>query len=243
MPRTGTTLVERILSSHTEVASAGESQNFGVLLKRAAGTPSARVLDEATLEQAHSVDYEALGRRYLEQTRPPLDRPRFVDKMPLNFFYLGAMARALPTARFVVVRRNPLDTGLGNFRQLFATGFRYYDYALDLRDIARYYAAFDRLVAHWQRVLPGRVHEIGYERLVLDQRVETERLLAHCGLAWEAGCLEFEKNPAPVATASAVQVRRGLDSTGIGRWRRFERQLEPLITELQNVGVALRTGG
>jgi tetratricopeptide (TPR) repeat protein len=241
MPRTGTTLVERILSSHPQVASAGESQNFGVLLKRATGTVSNRVLDEATLERALSVDFAALGRRYLEQTRPPLDRPRFVDKMPLNFFYLGAIARALPAARLVVVRRNPLDTGLGNFRQLFATGFRYYDYALDLRDIARYYAAFDRLIAHWQRVLPGRVHEVGYEQLVRDQRRETERLLAHCGLAWEAACLEFASNPTPVATASAVQVRRALDASGIGRWRRFEPQLEPLIAELQALGVDLRS--
>ena len=239
MPRTGTTLVERILSSHSEVASAGESQNFGVLLKRATGTASPRVLDEATLERSRSVDFEALGRRYLERTRSPLDRPRFVDKMPLNFFYLGAIARALPSARLVVVRRNPLDTGLGNFRQLFATGFRYYDYALDLRDIARYYVSFDRLVAHWRRVLPGRVHEIGYERLVRDQQGETTRLLAHCGLAWEAACLEFERNPTPVATASAVQVRRALDASGIGRWRRFEQQLAPLIAELQDAGVDL----
>ncbi|HEX9207664.1 MAG TPA: sulfotransferase [Steroidobacteraceae bacterium] len=240
MPRTGTTLVERILSSHSQVASAGESQNFGVLLKRATGTPSPRVLDEATLQRSRSADFAELGRRYVEQTRPSPGRPRFVDKMPLNFFYLGAIARALPDASLVVMRRNPLDAGLGNFRQLFATHFRYYDYALDLRDIARYYAAFDRLVAHWRRVLPGRVHEIAYERLVSDPQGETERLLQHCGLAWEAGCLEFEKNPAPVSTASAVQVRRPLETGGIGRWRRFERQLQPLIAELQHVGIDLR---
>lgn len=240
MPRTGTTLVERILSSHSRVATAGESQNFGVLLKRATGTQSPLVLDADTLEHARAIDFEALGRRYVEQTRPSLDKPRFVDKMPLNFFYLGAIARALPAASIIVVRRNPLDTGLGNYRQLFATNFRYYDYALDLRDIARYYVQFDGLIAHWQRVLPGRVHEIEYERLVRDQQQETQRLLAHCGLAWEANCLEFERNPTPVATASAVQVRRGLDASGIGRWRGFENQVQPLIEEFANVGFDLQ---
>lgn len=243
MPRTGTTLVERILSSHSMVASAGEAQNFGVLLKRATGSPSSRVLDEATLERAQHVDFAALGRRYIEETRPPSGKPRFVDKMPLNFFYLGAIAQALPAARLVILRRHPLDTGVANYRQLFATGFRYYDYALDLRDIARYYACFDALVRHWQQVLPGRVHEVGYESLVQDPAVEIRKLLAHCGLAWEAGCLDFGSNPAPVATASAVQVRRGWDATGIARWRKFERQLGPLIDELQRVGVDLQGGG
>jgi Flp pilus assembly protein TadD len=240
MPRTGTTLVERILSSHSQVASAGESQNFGVLLKRACETPSPQVLDEATLAQSLRVDLLALGRRYVEQTRPAgRPQPRFVDKMPLNFFYLGHIARALPAASLVVVRRHPLDTGLSNFRQLFATGFSYYDYARDLRDIGRYYAQFDRLIAHWQATLPGRVHEVRYEALVADQRAETERLLAHCRLPWEEACLRFERNESPVATASAVQVRQPLYASSVGRWRRYERYLQPLIDELRVAGVPL----
>jgi Flp pilus assembly protein TadD len=240
MPRTGTTLVERILASHSSVASAGESQNFGVLLKRATGTPPPRVLDEATIERSLDVDLAALGREYLRRTRPATtDRPRFVDKMPLNFFYLGHIARALPQARVVVLRRHPLDTGLSNFRQLFATGLSYYDYARDLRDIGRYYAMFDRLVAHWCRVLPGRIREVGYEALVADPRGETERLLAHCGLEWEDACLAFDRNPEAVATASAVQVRQPLYSSSVGRWRRFERELEPLRAELEAEGIVI----
>ena len=238
MPRTGTTLVERILSSHSQVVSAGESQNFGVLLKRACRTPSPQVLDEATLAQSLHIDLQALGRDYVDRTRPPgRAPPRFVDKMPLNFFYLGHVARALPAASIVVLRRDPLDTGLSNFRQLFATGFSYYEYARDLRDIGRYYVQFDRLIAHWRATLPGRVHEVRYETLVADQRAETSRLLAHCRLPWEEACLHFERNEHAVATASAVQVRQPLYASSVGRWRRFERHLQPLIDELLAAGV------
>ena len=240
MPRTGTTLVERILSSHSQVASAGESQNFGVLLKRACRTPSSQVLDEAMLTQSLHVDLQALGRDYVERTRPPGQaQPRFVDKLPLNFFYLGHIARALPAASIVVLRRHALDTGLSNFRQLFATGFSYYEYARDLRDIGRYYAQFDRLIAHWRATLPGRVHEVRYEALVADQRAETGRLLVHCRLPWEEACLHFERNERAVATASAVQVRQPLYVSSVGRWRRFERHLQPLIDELLAAGVPM----
>lgn len=235
MPRTGTTLVERILASHSQVASAGESQNFGVLLKRVVGTSSPRVLDVETIGRSLSADLPAVGRAYVEQTRPSVE-PRFVDKMPLNFFYLGHIAHALPNATLVVVRRHPLDTCLSNFRQLFALGFSYYDYAYDLLDTGRYYIAFDRLIAHWRRVLPGRVHEIGYENLIADQRAETERLLDHCGLDWEDGCLAFERNTAAVATASAVQVREPLYARAVGRWRRYEQELQPLIRLLADQG-------
>ncbi len=238
MPRTGTTLVERILASHSQVASAGESQNFGVLLKRAVGTPSPRVLDVETIARSSSIDLPAVGRAYVERTRPGGDRPRFVDKMPLNFFYLGHIARALPGARVVVVRRHPLDTCLSNFRQLFALRLSYYDYAYDLLDTGRYYLAFDRLVAHWRRLLPGRIHELAYEQLVADPHGETRRLLRHCGLDWEDGCLAFERNPAAVATASAVQVREPIYARAVGRWRRYERELQPLIRLLAEEGCA-----
>jgi hypothetical protein len=159
--------------------------------------------------------------------------------MPLNFFYLGHIARALPAATLVVLRRHPLDTGLSNFRQLFATGFSYYEYARDLRDIGRYYGQFERLIAHWQATLPGRVHEVWYEALVAEQRAETGRLLAHCRLPWEEACFHFERNASAVATASAVQVRQPLYASSVGRWRRYQRHLQPLIDELQAAGVQL----
>jgi len=240
LPRTGTTLVERILASHPLVASAGESQNFGVLLKRASGTRSPQVLDEETVARSARLDLPALGQEYVRRTRPATSvRPRFVDKMPLNFFYLGHIARALPEASLVVVRRHPLDAGLSNFRQLFATGFSYYDYARDLRAIGRYCAHFDRLIRHWRAVLPGRVHEVHYEALVHDQRTTTAALLGHCRLPWDEACLAFERNAAAIATASAVQVRQPLYASSVGRWRRLQSRLGPLIEELKAAGIEL----
>jgi hypothetical protein len=161
--------------------------------------------------------------------------------MPLNFFYLGHIARALPDARMIVLRRHPLDTGLSNFRQLFAADFSYYDYARDLRDIGRYYAAFDRLIAHWRRVLPGRLLEVRYEALVADLHGETQQLLRHCGLEWEDGCLGFDRNPEPVATASALQVRQPLYASSVGRWRLYERELEPLRSQLAAEGIVIQS--
>jgi hypothetical protein len=157
--------------------------------------------------------------------------------MPLNYFYLGHIARALPAASVVVVRRNPLDAGLSNFRQLFAAGFTYYDYARDLRAIGQYCVLFDRLLRHWQKVLPGRIHEVWYEDLVERQHDATARLLEHCGLPWNDACLRFERNDGAVATASAVQVRQPLYASSVGRWRRYERQLQPLIEALEAGGI------
>ncbi len=193
----------------------------------------------ATLERAITLDLPAIGQAYLAQTRPDSPKPRFVDKMPLNFFYLGALARALPLARFVVLRRDPLDTCLSNFRQLFALGFSYYDYSFDLLDTGRYYAAFDRLIEHWQQVLPGRLLQVKYEALVDDQRGETARLLRHCGLEWDARCLDFDRNPDTVSTASAVQVRKPIYKSGVGRWRHYAAQLESLRTLLRSEGIAI----
>ena len=236
LPRTGTTLVERILASHSQVASAGESQNFPMLVKRAAGTRAPTALDPETLVRALDADLAAVGREYLERTRPPGDEPRFVDKLPLNFFYLGHVARALPGARVVVLRRDPLDTVIASFRQLFATSMPYYQYAYDLRDIARYWLAFDALVSHWRRVLPGRLHEVAYEAVVADPEPSIAGLLEHCSLDWEPGCLAFDRAPGAVATASAVQVRQPLYTSSVGRWRRYAAQLAPAIEVLHEAG-------
>ena len=234
MPRSGTTLVERILSSHSQVHSAGELQNFGMAVKQLSGTRAPRLLDVETLEAAMRADPRALGERYLASTRPGTGHaPRFVDKMPLNFLYAGFIAAALPQATIVCLRRDPLDTCLSNFRQLFALEYSYYNYAYDLLDTGRYYRQFDRLMAHWQRVLPGRILEVQYERIVADQEGQTRRLLEFCGLPWEDACLSFERNAAPVSTASAVQVREPLYASAVGRWRRYEAQLEELKALLE----------
>jgi tetratricopeptide (TPR) repeat protein len=241
LPRTGTTLVDRILSSHHDVVSAGELTHFALVLKRMAGTPSNLVLDVETLRAARGLDLAAAGETYLEAAAPLRGgAPRFVDKMPLNVVYAGLIHRALPNARIICLRRHPMDACLANFRQLFATGFAYYDYAYDLEDVGRYYLGFDRLVAHWRDVLPSdRFTEVAYEAIVADQEAETRRLLAFCGLDWDPACLDFHENRAPVATASAVQVRQPLYATSIGRWRRYGSGLEPLRRVLEAGGVVL----
>ncbi len=239
LPRSGTTLVDRILSSHSAVTSAGELGNFALLLKRAAATPSNLVLDPDTLDAARHLDPARLGAAYLASTRPLTGAtPRFIDKMPLNVFYAGLIHRALPQARIVCLRRDPMDVCLSNYRQLFATSFSYYNYAFDLADIGRYYVGFDRLVAHWRAVLPAdRFTEIAYEDIIADQAGATRRLLDFCGLPWEDGCLDFHRNAAPVATASSVQVRQPLYSTSVGRWRRYGEGLAPLRDILSDAGL------
>jgi tetratricopeptide (TPR) repeat protein len=243
MPRTGTTLVERILSSHSGVVSAGELQDFGIGMKRAAGTGSREVLDVETLERARDLDFTALGRSYVDGARRRVgDSLRFVDKMPLNFFYIGFIARALPRAKIICLRRHPLDTCLSNFRQLFAVDFSYYNYAYSLEDTARYYLLFDGLMRHWQRVLPGKVLEVHYEELVQDPETQSRHIVEYCGLEWEDACLAFDRNPAPVASASSVQVRQPLYRDAIGRWRHYEVQLAPARSILEAGGlVSLKT--
>ena len=164
-------------------------------------------------------------------------QPHFVDKMPLNYFYLGLIRLALPNAKIVAVRRDCLDTCVSNFRQLFAVGFSYYNYANDLRDLGRYYAAFDRLMAHWERTLGPALVRVQYEELVRDHEAQTRRLLELCELPFEPQCLRFHENEAPVATASAVQVRAPLNDQSIGRWRRYAPHLAPLREALAAEGV------
>lgn len=230
MPRSGTTLVERILSSHPAVQSAGELEHFSVALKRASGSRTPAMLDADTIARAAVMeDWRGLGQSYVDSTRPLTGgRPHFIDKLPHNFHYVGFIARALPRARIICLWRDPMDVCLGNFRQLFALTSPYYDYSFDLLDIGRYYLEFERLMIHWHRMFPGRILDLQYEQLVGDQEDQTRRLLDHCGLEWDDACLHFERNTAPVSTASLVQVRSPMYSSSIGRWRYYEEELEPL---------------
>lgn len=242
MPRTGTTLVDRILSSHPEVESAGELQAMPLAVKLASGTRSRTVLDPQTIAAAAAgVDPGAIGRDYLARAAAHVagEKPRFIDKFPGNMMYIGLIARALPDASIVCLRRNPMDTILANFRNLFAISSRYYDYSYDLVDIAAYYHRFDRLMALWREVLPGRVLELGYEDLVANQERVTRRLLDHCGLDWSEACLSFQRNAAPVSTPSAAQVRRPLYADAVDRWRRHAEALAPARAFLAERGIVV----
>lgn len=242
MPRSGTTLVDRILSSHPDVHSAGELQNFAHALKRAAATPGRNTLDVETLRAGHAADPAAIGEAYVASTRPGTGHRRhFIDKMPLNFWYAGHIHRALPEARIVCLLRHPLDTVLSNFRQLFSIDNPYYSFADDLADCARYVAGFHQLVALWQRRLGPAFAVVRYERLIAEPEATMRALLDHCRLDWHPRCLHFEQNAAPVSTASSVQVRRPLNAASVGRWRRHESALAEARAVLEAAGVDCST--
>lgn len=240
MPRTGTTLVERILSSHPAVFAAGELTNFALVLKRMARTPSNRVLDPETLAAASAIDAAQLGEAYVESTRPRTGHtPHFIDKMPLNFFYAALIHHALPNAKIVCLRRGALDACLSNYRQLFATTFSYYNYTYDLLDTGRYYIEFDSLARHWRETLPpASYREVRYEEIVEHTEREARALVEFCGLTWNPACLAFHENAAPVATASSVQVRRPIYRTSVERWRKYEKEVAPLRRFLEEAGCA-----
>jgi hypothetical protein len=154
--------------------------------------------------------------------------------------YAGHIAAALPNARIICLRRDPMDTCLSNFRQLFAMTSPYYDYSFDLLDTGRYYILFDRLMTFWRERLPGRILEVEYEALVEHQEAGTRQLLDFCDLSWDDACLRFEENEAPVGTASAVQVRSKMYRSSMKRWKRYERQLAGLREVLANAGIEVR---
>lgn len=238
MPRTGTTLVDRILSSHSAVTSAGELADFGISLKHLSGTRSKYVLDAETLTAAARVDLAGLGRAYMQRVEATLGLSgRFIDKLPLNAIYAPIILAALPDARVICLRRHPADTVLSNYRQLFATQFPYYDYALNLEAAARYYVGFDRMIRHFSDTLPtDRFTQVHYEDVVGDIEGQARRLLDFCGLPFEPQCLDFHQNAAPVATASSAQVREPLYTRALARWKRYEAELAPALDILEAAG-------
>jgi len=230
LPRTGTTLIDRVLSSHSQVTSAGELNVFPGLIKEATQTPSNMVLDAETLVKATQINLEEIGRAYIENTRGfAQGSERITDKMPLNFFYASLIHQSFPDAHIIALRRGSMDSCLSNYRQLLTVQDSYYRYTYDLEDTAKFYRQFDDLMAHWRQHLPAsRLLEIHYEQVVLDQEAQTRRLLEFCGLDWEDACLRFHENKAPVSTASSVQVRQPLYSGSIGRWKRYGNKLNAL---------------
>jgi len=234
LPRTGTTLVDRILSSHTQVVSAGELNLFPELVKVRAQTPSNMVMDAETFEAARELDFTDIGKAYVESIQDRSDGSlHVIDKMPLNFFYAGLIHRALPNARIIALRRGAMDSCLSNFRQLFSTQYSYYNYTFDLDDTAWFYRRFDELMTHWRDTLPAdRFMEVHYEEIVFDQEIQTRRLLEFCDLDWDEACLSFHENAAPVSTASSVQVRQPLYSGSIGRWKKYGNKLDGLKAAL-----------
>ena len=229
MPRSGTSLVEQILASHPRVFGAGEVNHFSTTTTSFA-TRSRTQYPEMFCKLSDD-ELRELGKAYLAQiSAPATSAARIVDKMPANFLSLGLIHLALPQARIIHVKRDPVDTCLSCFSQLFAEG---QPFAYDLAEIGRYYKAYEALMAHWHSVLPpGTMLEVQYEDLVGDIDSHARRLIRYCGLGWDDRCLSFHKTKRPVQTASLVQVREPLHTNSIGRWRLYGARLKPLLDAL-----------
>jgi tetratricopeptide (TPR) repeat protein len=235
MPRTGTTLVERILASHSDVSSAGELNNFALQLTQLARGAGGKLSKTELVEQSAGLDFSALGKAYIDSTRPLSgSTARFIDKMPLNFLYAGLIHRALPQAKIIHLQRHPLDTCYAIYKTLFKDA---YPFSYTLEELGRYYLAYRSLVGHWERVMPGVIHTVSYEALVADVEGESRRLLAYCDLPWQEECLRFYENREASTTASASQVRQPVYSSSVGKWRHYQTQLQPLTEMLSAAGV------
>jgi tetratricopeptide (TPR) repeat protein len=227
MPRSGTTLIERVLTNNTGVKSAGELQEFGLALKQLSNTPGRYILDAATIEAAETIDYAALGHLYMNSLRRVINpSERFVDKMPLNVLYAGLIAKALPKAKIVCVIRNPMDTVWGNYKQMFSLNDPYYNYAYDQVSIAEYYSEFVALADFWQQAFPSQFKIVSYDEFVNVPEKVGKDMVEFCELPFSPELLDITKNKSAVATASSVQVRSAISTKSLGQWRRYEEQLQ-----------------
>jgi tetratricopeptide (TPR) repeat protein len=233
LPRAGSTLIEQILSSHSMVEGTMELPDIGAMVRRLGGK-TRRDDVSAYPDVLTSLDAGALrglGEEFLERTRiqRKQGRPFFIDKMPNNFAHVGLIHLILPNAKIIDARRYPLGCCFSGFKQHFARG---QTFTYDLTDIGRYYADYVALMAHFDAVLPGRVHRVIYEAMVADPESQVRSLLDYCGLPFEAGCLAFHENDRAVRTASSEQVRRPIFTDGVDHWRHFEPWLGPLKSAL-----------
>jgi tetratricopeptide (TPR) repeat protein len=224
LPRSGTTLLERILTGLSGVRSNGETDNFSQALLGASSG------DGDVFARAARADPSAVASEYarLALAGPPADV--VIEKLPLNYLYIGAIRRALPDARIVLVSRSPLDSCFAMYRTLFAAG---YPFSYDLAELGHYYAAYDRLIAHWRSTLGAHLHEVHYGELVRDPKRVGAAIAAHCALAWKDAAVDIQQNKSVSLTASAAQVRRPIYGSSSGRWRRYERHLGALISALR----------
>jgi tetratricopeptide (TPR) repeat protein len=226
LPRSGSTLVEQILASHARVEGTMELPNIISITHQFDDMVASRDGYPETVDTAPVGVLTALGSRYLEETAPlRTGRQHFTDKLPNNFSHVGLIHAILPHATIIDARRHPMDSCFSTFKQHFAEG---QTFSYDLEDLGRYYRCYLSLMHHWDTVLPGKVLHFQYEDLVRDPEANIRRLLDHCRLPFEPACLSFHETRRPVRTASAEQVRQPLYTSGVGHWRHFEAELEPL---------------
>ena len=237
LPRSGTTLTERIISSHSQVQSVGETEFIEIVLRRESGIQTQDRMNADIVRAAGQCDSQRIANQYLEMVDYALgDEPIFIDKLPYNFLYIGFIAKAFPNSRIVHLNRHPLDTSFAMYKQVFTWAFKF-SYTLD--DIAEFYIAYSQLMDHWRALLGDRLIDVHYESLVSDQEGQTRLLLDKLGLDFEIACLNFEQNKASSATASSVQIREKIHSGSVNKWKRFEQQLQPLADRLRDANISI----
>lgn len=238
MPRTGTTLIERIIGSHSQVHSRGELILFPRLMVAAVrdllGAPEVPPADRVRLTS--QIDYRKIGEQYVAASASrPNNEAHFIDKLPYNFLNIGPIHAALPNAKIIQLERHPMDTCYAVYKMLFGNA---YPFSYTLEELAAYYVAHRRLMDHWHAVLPpGRILKVRYEDVVDDQEGQTRRIFEHCGLPWEDQVKEFYKNAQASTTASASQVRQPIYRSSVAKWRQYEKHLRPLRDILAREGI------
>ena len=239
MPRTGSTLLERILSGNPAVHAAGELIDFAAALvdcvhrKIGADQVSRRDLVAASA----TLDFKVLGASYLQRTRPRTGHtPHFIDKMPLNYLYGGIIHAALPNAPMLHLARHPLATCYAVFKTLFNQG---YPFSYDLTELAEYYIGYHRLMSHWHRVMPDAILDVSYEKLVTAPASEARRVFDHCSLEWSDDCLDIRQRGAASTTASAAQIRGPIYSSSVDLWRHYAGPLAPVAERLRRAGIEI----
>jgi tetratricopeptide (TPR) repeat protein len=241
MPRSGTTLVEQILASHPRVFGAGELLKLNDLyneLPKRLGVTGTTVQAVRGMSQAQSREVATDYLKHLRSFDPTATR--ITDKMPFNFRHLGVIALLFPNARIIHCQRDPLDVCLSGY---FAKFREPLDFTFNLIELAKYYYDYHRLMEHWRRVLPLAMIDVRYEDLVADHEAKSREIVAFCGLEWDDRCLEFYRTERPILTASNWQVRQPIYHSSVGRWRRYERHLAPVVATLRRSGVPLAAHG
>jgi hypothetical protein len=229
LPRSGSTLIEQILSSHSQVEGTMELPDVISIVRRLSGRKKRSDVSAypESLRAFSPEEIRALGSEYLERTRVQRKsgRPFFIDKTPQNFLHAGLIHTMLPNAKIVDARRHPLSCGFSCFKQHFARG---HNFSYDLSELGHYYADYVDLMSHFDAVLPHRIHRVFYERMVEDPEREIRALLVYCGLPFEETCLRFYETERAIRTPSSEQVRLPIFAEGVDQWRNYETWLEPL---------------
>jgi hypothetical protein len=238
MPRSGSTLVEQILSSHPQMAAMGEVNFFQNSLPYYPNAevqqlfpPAMPTVTKKLVENLSPEMLDGIAKKYLQLTEPfAQNGAKLADKMLFNFFFVGLIRLALPNAKIIHCTRDPMAVGLSIWQKMFHADVFW---AYDMREIGRYYRLHEKLMAHWNILFPGRIFEANYETIVADQETQTRRLLEFCGLPWNESCLKFQETDRPVITASSSQVRQSLYTGSVARWKKYEQFLQPMIDAMK----------